>query len=141
MVAPVLFPDVRAFALGETVFRWSAGVDREFLRHFRVSVRDFVGGAGGTGGKIRAILLWNAAVTPMVLETMIIMRSAQTMDIFVVMERRHDVVRIVRTVQRLWREHIRRRPRWLAVMMALHPRLGENSPLFGLDAGVVRECL
>lgn len=137
----VIFPNTNAFALRENVFCWTDGVDREFSRRFRVSVKDFVGMTMDMDGKLKAIYLWNANVTPMTLETMVIMRSAHTMDAFVVMKRHQNVIHCMRTVQRLWRAWVRRREVWLTVMMALHPRLGKESWLFELDAGVMQICL
>ena len=45
----------------------------------------------------------------------------------------------VRVLQRWWRS-MRRRWQTLALMMALHPRLGKESPLAVLDSDLLRMC-
>ena len=135
MTPLIISPTIRAFALRENVFTWNDRVDKHFFFSYGIAAKDFLRMAADDAvGRIKPVYLLRPSLDS--LNTMLLMRSAQIMNVFLIAERHHNVMRCVRAVQRLWRA--RRESRRLAVMMALHPRLGAGSLLFHLDAGVIR---
>ena len=133
MIPLVIFPTVRAFALRENVFTWTNHVDNHFVLSYGMTIKEFLRMAADDAvGRITPVYLLRPSLDS--LNTMLLMRTAQIMNVFLIADRRHNIVRCMRVVQRLWRARRRR----LAVMMALHPRLGAGSALFQLDADVLR---
>ena len=137
MSIPVIFPLSRAFALGDSVYCWSEYMEREFLQDVHRSIKDVVLEASGVGGRLEPK---NWMIGDMVVASGISMQTAQSLGMFLTMVRHRNVIKCMRTVQRRWRD-TKQRERWLVVMMGLHPRLGQNSRLFNLEAGVIRMCL
>ena len=123
MSKAVIFPDTRAIALGEQVMCWSEATEEGFRCAFGWNIKDFAASAGDQ------IAFYDNCV---------MMSAKGFTGVMVFMTPNPNFVKDLRTVQRAWRK--KRAERQLAVMMALHERLGQMSMLSNLDEGLARMC-
>ena len=130
----VIFPEARAFVLGNRVLCWSEQTELRFYDAFHQRIRDFI---LSSGSHISYHPLRNLANNSF--DNFVLMSTEHVACVMVYMTCKHNFIKRLCAVQRRFREK-RNAARNLAFMMGLHQRLGANSALLNIDDGVLRMC-